>query len=49
MFIGEGVRVLKGVTISAGSVVGSGSLVVKDVEPDTLVAGVPARVIRKLK
>lgn len=49
VFIGEGVRVLKGVTIGAGSVVASGSLVVKDVEPDTLVAGVPARAVRKLR
>lgn len=40
--------ILKGVTIGEGAVVGAGSVVTRDVEPYTLVAGNPARVIRKL-
>lgn len=40
--------ILKGVTIGEGAVVGAGSVVTRDVEPYTLVAGNPARPIRKL-
>lgn len=40
--------VLAGVTVGARSVVGAGSLVLEDVPDDTLVAGVPARPVRKL-
>ena len=49
VWIGGGVKVMPGVTIGDGAVVGGGSVVVHDVPPDTLVAGNPARVIRKLK
>ncbi len=48
-WIASGAIVLGGVRIGRNAVVGAGSLVNKDVEPDTLVAGVPARFIRKLK
>lgn len=41
--------VLKGVSIGRGAVVAAGSVVVKDVPADTLVAGVPARVVRRLR
>ena len=47
VWVGSGVRILKGVTIGDGAVLAAGSIVTKDVEPHTLVAGVPARVIRK--
>jgi acetyltransferase-like isoleucine patch superfamily enzyme len=47
VWVGSGVRILKGVTIGDGAVLAAGSIVTKDVEPRTLVAGVPARVIRK--
>jgi chloramphenicol O-acetyltransferase type B len=47
VWLGRGVTVLSGVTIGDGAVVGARSLVVKDVEPYTVVGGVPARVIRK--
>lgn len=39
--------VMKGVTIGEGAVVAAGAIVTKDVPPHTLVAGVPAKVIRE--
>jgi len=42
------VTVLKGVTVGARSIVAAGSVVTRDVLPDTLVAGIPARPIRSL-
>ncbi len=47
VFIGMNSIVLKGVTIGRGSVVGAGSVVVKNVPPETIVAGNPARVLRE--
>jgi maltose O-acetyltransferase len=47
-WIAANVTVLPGVTIGAGAVVGSGAVVSRDVPPHTLVAGVPARVVRSL-
>ncbi len=48
-WIASGTIVLGGVTIGRNAVVGAGSLVNDDVEPDTLVAGIPASFIRKLR
>ena len=48
-FIGASVTILAGVTIGSGSFVAAGSVVTEDVPPHTLVAGVPARAIRKLE
>jgi maltose O-acetyltransferase len=42
------VTVLPGVSIGTGSVVAAGALVSREVPPHTLVAGVPARVVREL-
>ncbi len=42
------VMVLPNVRIGAGAVVAAGAVVTRDVPPNTLVAGVPARVIREL-
>ena len=36
-----------GVRIGVGSIIGAGSLITKDVEPYTIVGGVPGKVIRK--
>jgi maltose O-acetyltransferase len=47
-WIASRVTVLPGVKIGAGSVVAAGAVVTRDVEPNTLVAGVPARVVRRL-
>jgi acetyltransferase-like isoleucine patch superfamily enzyme len=45
VFIGISCSILPGVTIGDNAVVGIGSIVTKDVPPNTVVAGVPARVI----
>lgn len=46
VWIGAGAIVLPGVTIGRGAVVAAGAVVTKDVEPLSIVAGVPAAVIR---
>lgn len=45
--IGVGSIILPGVIVGEGAIVGAGSVVTKDVEPYTVVAGVPAKVLRK--
>jgi acetyltransferase-like isoleucine patch superfamily enzyme len=47
-WVGRSAIVLPGVTVGAHSVVAAGSVVMHDVPPATLVAGVPARVVREL-
>jgi UDP-2-acetamido-3-amino-2,3-dideoxy-glucuronate N-acetyltransferase len=46
--IGSGAVILCGVKIGAGAMIGAGSVVTKDVDSNTIVAGNPARVLRKL-
>ena len=48
-FIATGVLILPGVTIGRECVVGAGSVVVKNVADKTLVAGIPARVIKTIR
>lgn len=48
-WIGMNSIILKGVTIGEGAVIGAGSVVTKDVEPWTIVAGNPAKYIRKIE
>jgi len=46
--IGSSATILCGITIGENSIVGAGSVVTKDVPANTIVAGVPAKVIRKI-
>ena len=46
--IGSGVTLLCGITIGENALIGAGSVVIRDVPPDTVVAGNPARIIRSL-
>jgi len=45
--IGTGSTILCGVTIGENAIVGAGSVVTRDVPDNSIVAGVPARFIRK--
>ena len=47
--VGSSATVLAGVTIGEGAIVGAGAVVTKDVPPWTIVAGNPARVLRKIE
>jgi len=46
--IGSGSTILCGITIGKNALVGAGSVVTKDVPENTIVAGNPARVLRKI-
>lgn len=47
--IGSSSTILCGVTIGENSIIGAGSVVTKDVPDNVIAAGVPARVLRKVK
>lgn len=47
--VGAGAVILPGIVIGENSLVGAGSIVTKNVPPDRLVAGNPARVIKKIE
>ena len=49
VWIGGNVSICPGVTIGENSVIGAGSVVLKDVPPNTVAAGNPCRVIRTLE
>lgn len=48
VWIGAGVIILPGVTIHRGSVIGAGAVVNKDIDPNTVVGGVPAKFIKDI-
>ena len=48
VWVGANATVLAGVTIGDGAVVAAGAVVTKDVAPNTIVGGIPAKVIKKI-
>lgn len=48
VWIGLRVTILAGIEISSGAIIAAGALVNKNVDKNTLVAGVPVKIIRKL-
>ena len=48
VWIGAGAKILPGIHIGNNAVVGAGSVVTKDVEADSVVAGVPAKFIKNI-
>jgi tetrahydrodipicolinate N-succinyltransferase len=46
VYLGDGIVVMPGVTIGNGAVVAANAVVTKDVEPYTIVGGIPAKKIR---
>lgn len=49
VWIGTGSTILPGILIEEGSVVAAGSVVTKDISEKSIVAGIPAKVIRKIE
>ena len=47
--IGSGATILANVTVGENAIVGAGSVVTRDVPPNSIVAGNPARVLRKIE
>jgi len=47
--IGSSSTIMCGITIGENSIVGAGAVVTKDVPPNSIVAGVPAKLIKKIK
>ena len=48
VWIGEGVSVMPGVTIGKNVIVGAGSVVTKDIPDNSVVGGVPAKILKQL-
>lgn len=49
VWIGSRAMILKGVNVGDGAIIAAGAIVTKNVPSNTLVAGTPARVIKKIK
>lgn len=47
--IGAGAKLLPGIVIGRSAIVAAGAVVTRDVQPETVVMGVPARVVRKVE
>ena len=49
VWIGSNATILQGVTIGDGAIIGANAVVTKDVPQNSVVAGVPAKIIRKVE
>ena len=49
VFIGAGSIIVKPITIGSNVIIAAGSVVTKDIPDNSMVAGVPAKIIRKLE
>lgn len=49
VWLGEGVKVMKGVTIGENSLIGAGSIVIKDIPSNVVAAGNPCKVIKPIQ
>jgi acetyltransferase-like isoleucine patch superfamily enzyme len=47
--IGSGCTILANITIGENAILGAGSIITKNVPPNTIVAGYPAKILRKIK
>src|ERR1035437_50970 len=47
--VGSGVTILSNISVGENAIVGAGSVVTKDVPPNSIVAGNPARILRYIK
>ncbi|MDT2712389.1 acyltransferase [Enterococcus dongliensis] len=45
-WIGAGAKILAGVTIHQGSVIGTGAVITKDIPPNSVVVGIPGKVLK---
>lgn len=48
VWVGCGCRILQGVTIHSRSIIAAGAVVTKDVEPNSLYGGVPAKLLKRI-
>ncbi len=49
VWVGEGVAIMPGVTIGKNSVIATNAVVTKDVPPNSVVGGIPAKIIKQIK
>ena len=49
VWIGSNATILQGVTIGDGAIIGANAVVTKDVPKNTIVTGIPAKIIRKIQ
>ena len=47
--VGSSATILCGITVGENSIIGAGAVVTKDVPPNTVAAGVPAKIMKKLE
>jgi acetyltransferase-like isoleucine patch superfamily enzyme len=48
VWVGCGCRILSGVEVGSRSIIAAGAVVVKNIEPNSIVGGIPAKVIKKI-